>query len=632
MPTVNNSLGDPRELGGVQLRGPQDDRQREAGQPIDREQLSKWTELLNKYKAGKSRTDSRIISAENWWKLHNEHEEVFKQGTAQWSGFRSASGWLHNVIMNKHADAMDSEPVPTILPRERTDEQEAKLLTSIVPAIMEMCDFPQVYSDAMWQKIKYGTAVYRIAWDGQKLGGLGDISISTANLLNLYWEPGVTDIQQSKVFFDTELVDRDMLSAEYPDVSERQLSTGFTSARFQYDDSVSTDGKVMVIGVYYHKGGKLHYCKYCGDTVLTATENDPNFADTGIYDHGMYPFVFDTLFPIEGSPCGYGYVDVCCNPQTEIDLMRTAILRNAMAGTTPRAFVRADGSINEQEYLDLTKPVVHVSGNLGEDSIRIIPHSGLDGNYISVLQETINELRETTGNTEASTGTASSGITAASAIAALQEASGKSSRDFVRGTYRAYRKVVEFCIELIRQFYDVPRQFRIVGQFGIQGFVEYSNQNIVPQDQGQNFGVDMGYRLPTFDISIDAQKKSTYSTLTQNELALQFFQLGFFNPQLCDQALACIEIMEFTGKEKVQQMVSSNGTLYQQNQLLMQYAATLAMQHGDQAALQQIASMSGATVAGMPTGGLDKAKLEADDESSTTSNARRRTQESTQVD
>lgn len=107
--------------------------------------------------------------------------------------------------------------------------------------------------------------------------------------------------------------------------------------------------------------------------------------------------------------------------------MKTAFVKNAMAGATPRYFSRVDGNINEEELLDLSKAVVHVNGNVDEASLRVIDHSSLDGNYLTALQYTIQELRETSGNTETSTGSTSAGVTAASAIAALQEASGKAA-------------------------------------------------------------------------------------------------------------------------------------------------------------------------------------------------------------
>ena len=69
------------------------------------------------------------------------------------------------------------------------------------------------------------------------------------------------------------------------------------------------------------------------------------------------------------------------------------------------------------------------------------------------------------------------------------------------------------------------------------------------QDQGTAFGQDGGFRLPVFDIKVTAQKKNVYTKVSQNELALQFFQLGFFNPQMTDQTLMCLEMMDFDGKD-----------------------------------------------------------------------------------
>lgn len=546
---------------------------------IGAEQLKELTAILEKYKAGKSQTEQRILASEQWWKLRNSTEEQKATNIGSNGGFKSVSGWLHNVIVSKHADAIEAYPEPNILPREESDRAEAKVLSAIIPCVLEHNKFEATYSDVMWQKLKTGTGAYKVVWDSSKLGGLGDIGIERVNLLNIYWEPGVTDIQRSRYLFHTELCDKDILEQTYPELKDKLKGQTFVSTKFLYDDTVDTENKFTLIEVYYHKqiNGRqtVQYIKYVNDIVLYATEN-AEMAETGLYDHGKYPYVFDPLFPIEGSPCGYGYVDICRNPQTEIDLLKTSFVKNAMVGATPRYFKRQDGGVNEEEFLDLSKPLVNVNGNLGEDSLRQIEFRPLDSIYVNVLDRTIQELRETSGNTETSTGNISSGVTAASAIAALQEASGKGSRDSTQAAYRAYGEIVELCIELIRQFYDMPRQFRIVGQYGMEQFISYSNAGLQPQYQGTDFGTDMGYRLPVFDIKISAQKKNVYTKVTQNELALQFFDKGFFNPQLTDQALMCLDMMEFDGKDGIMQKIAQNGTMFQKLIQYMQLALTLA--------------------------------------------------------
>ena len=328
-----------------------------------------------------------------------------------------------------------------------------------------------------------------------------------------------------------------------------------------------------------------------------------SMAERGLYDHGKYPYFFDALYPIEGSPCGYGFVDLCRNPQTEIDLLKTAMVKNAMVGAIPRYFSRIDGNINEDEFLDVTNPVVHVNGNVDEATIRRIEHNSLDGMYINLLDNSINELRETSGNTEAATGSTPGAVTAASGIAALQEAAGKTSADSTQASYRVYSDQVDMIIELIRQFYDMPRKFRILGQYGMERYVTYTNQGIQPQYQGNDFGQDMGFRLPVFDVKVSAQKKNVYTKVAQNELALQFFQLGFFNPQMVDQSLMCLEMMDFDDKDIIMQKISQMGTMYQKLMQYMQMAFGMAQQlnpaMANQIAMDIMQMNGGAAPAGM---------------------------------
>ena len=558
--------------------------------PVNAQTLTELTRILQKYKAGKASIERRTVAAENWWKLRNQAEE--RKKTEGIGGFQAVSGWLHNVIVSKHADAIEAFPEPSILPREEGDKAEAGILSKIIPVILEQNEFEKTYSDGMWQKLKTGTGVYKVYWDADKLGGLGDIAIERVDLLNVFWEPGVRDIQDSRYFFHTSLEDNDELERQYPQLQGRLRGNAFMATKFVYDDSVPTDGKSTVIDVYYKKycGGKkvLHYCKYVGDTLLYSTENTAQSmagseemarALPGLYEHGLYPFVFDSLFPVEDSPCGYGFIDLCQNSQTQIDMMQTAFVKNTMLGATPRYFQRMDGAINEEEFLNLANPVIHVSGNLGEDSIRTVDYRPLSGNYLEMRTAIINELRETSGNTETSVGLINAGVTAASAIAALQEASGKGSRDATRASYRAYGQIISMCIELIRQFYDLPRQFRITGQLGIEKFVSYSNSGIKPQYQGMIGDTDLGMRLPVFDIKVIPQKKNSYTRLSQNELALQFYQLGFFAEGQADQALACMSMMEFEGKDELMQRLAYNGTMQRELAMYQQYALALTQKY-----------------------------------------------------
>ena len=152
-------------------------------------------------------------------------------------------------------------------------------------------------------------------------------------------------------------------------------------------------------------------------------------------------------------------------------------------------------------------------------------------------------------------------------------------------------------IERIRQFYDMPRQFRITGARGQENFIAYTNAKLVAQPLGTDFGMDMGYRLPAFDIDVRAQRETSYTKAAQNELAIQLFQLGVFNPQLADQSVMLLDMMDFKGKEELQQRVQQLGTMMNALQQISMIASQMAMQLGDQQSammIQQIAMRAGA--------------------------------------
>ena len=619
-------------------------------QPVGEERINQLNEILNRYKSGKANTEKRALENYKYYKLRQW--ELMRDGKDKKAQqVEPKSAWLFNAIANKHADAMDNFPSPNILPREENDKAEAKRLSSIVPVILDQCEFEQTYSDAWWDKIVTGTAVYGVFWDGNKLNGLGDIDIQRINLLNLYWEPGITDIQQSRYVFHVELADNESLLSQYPQLKDKLGGGSKTSAKYEYDESVDTTDKSQVVDCYYkvQKGNKtiLHYIKYVNSVVLFATENSDEYKETGWYEHGQYPFVFDTLFPNAGTPAGFGYIDIGRDAQNYIDRVGQAILKNTLIGATPRFFAPNNSNVNEEEYADLTKGIVHCNGQAGD--IQPIVTKGLDGAYINVLDGKINELKEVTGNRDISTGGTASGVTAASAIAAMQEAGSKLSRDASKAAYRAYKQLILLIIELIRQFYDVSRSFRITGENGDYQFETFSNENIRPQPQGEiandgtvmpEMGVDVLERIPLFDVEITAQKQSPYSKMSQNELALQLYQLGFFNPELADQALSCLDMMDFDRKDSVIQKISNNSQLLQALVNTQQQALALAQMvdedRGSNIAQEMAMGINGAMSEPVTRGNIqpnvaDKQALggEGISESNTTKKARQHTAEMT---
>ena len=532
--------------------------------PIGAEEVTRAEQILQKYKVGKAALDQRLVDNELWFRMGHwkNYQNPMMEGKPQ-----PSSGWLFNSIANKHADAMDNYPAPNVLPRAPDDEQTARVLSSVLPVVLEQADYEQVYSDTWWRKLKQGTGVKGVFWDPEQRGGVGEITVRPMNLLMLYWEPGVDDIQASPNFFSLSLEDTDQLTERWPQL-EGHSTSALEVPHYLHDGGLDTSGKSVVVDWYYKKRDAegrrvLHYCKFCNGVVLYASENDPEYAGRGFYDHGQYPFVFDPLFVEEDSPAGFGYIDVMKECQTAIDRMNHAMDENVLLSSKQRYVLSDAAGVNEEELADFSRDIVHVVGRLGDDSFRPLQTTGLQGNSLSYRNSRIEELKEISGNRDMTQGGTAGGVTAASAIAALQEAGSKLSRDMLKSAYRAFAKECYLIIDLMRQFYDEERIFRIIGETGRSEFVHFSGAALRAQALPGVGGVELGSREPVFDIVISAEKKSTFSRLSQNETAKECYQLGFFAPRNADAALAALEMMDFEGIEKVRQRVRQNGTLAQ---------------------------------------------------------------------
>ncbi len=618
---------------------------------IEEKDVHRAEGILEKYRQGKKNLERQIVENEQWWKL--QHWELIKNKDD--GSPKPTSAWLFNSIHNKHADMMDNIPEPVVLPRERSDEENAKVLSEVLPVVFKYNGFEKSYSENSWEKLKHGTAVYGVFWDSTKENGLGDVSIPVIDLLKIYWEPGVTDIQKSRNLFIIELVDSDLLDQQYPEHAGKFKGNSVDVAHYKYDEDIDTSDKTVVVDWYYKvaaPGGRqaLHYVKFAGGRVLYASQNDPAYRDRGYYDHGLYPVVFDVLFPEKGMPTGFGFVSICKNPQMYVDKLWANIMETSLINTKRRFFADKGLGINKQQFLDMKETLIEVEGPVTNETLREWESRDLPGIYPNILQMRVDEMKETSGNRDVNSGGTGGGVTAASAIAALQESGNKGSRDLISASYRSFVEVSSLVIELMRQFYTEARSFRITNKpmmpegqgmdpgmpggqpmagamprQGIPGggapmpqgpeyqFVEFDGRSIAEKQAGVGMGGEPLFCKPIFDLEIKAQKKSPWSVMSQNELVKELLAMGAFNPERAQEMLIAIDLMEFEGKEKVEDYVKQGQTLLNMLQQaqgqIMQYEQILAQLGILPGMPSAQGGAPGGSPGGAPTGGAPKSPI-----------------------
>lgn len=566
------------------------------------DKVSEVLQILHEYKDGKTTVDMKATENQEWWRLR--HWNVIQGKTeAGKAKVEVGSAWAVNSILNKHADFMDSFPKANVLAREADDEEEAQILSKILPAIEEHTDAEQVYNTAGYDFLIDGTAITSVLWDPMAHDGMGDIKKTNVDIHNVFWQPGIEDIQQSKYFFDVSVADVNDVKLQYPDIADRigGGKQGFIT-EYIHDDNINHQNDIEIINCYYKKLEMrpvlinidpqtvaqhlvpreiLHMAIIIGDQCVFCSEDNPEYQD-GFYKHGKYPYVFRKCFPVKDSPCGFGYLDIMKYPQRDIDKLDQAIMKNTMMKAKPRWWVKKNADINKEAFADWNEEIVEVgSGDLGS-AVQQMDVDTLPAIVETHLEAKIDELKEISGNRDFSQGSTASGVTAASAIAALQEAGSKLSRDINKAMYRGSREEYYLEIELIRQFYTEPRAFRIDDGSGRYEYMDYSNVNIAPQDITTPEGTR--HKKSIFDLEVSAEKQSPFSRASQNETAKELYQMGLFAPDNATSALVCLDMMEFEGKEKIKQQIQQNDTFMQQfqqmQQLIIQLSPEAAVQMG----------------------------------------------------
>ena len=580
---------------------------------VDKDKNKKITEgeaILQRYKNGKANLEDRIINEEKAWRLQMWQGETNNVTP-------SSSAYMWNAVVNKHADLMDNYPIPALLPREESDKEEAKMLTDIIPVVLERNDFEETYSNAAWYKLKHGTSCYGVFWDSTLENGMGDIAIKNIDLLRVFWDPTVSDIQKSPNLFICAAVDTDALKSQYPDKDITSNAQGLKE--YESEETIDRSNQSLVVDWYYkvNNGARdiVHYIKYTGGTVLYSSEEDATYGKRGLYDHGMYPLVIDTLYPEADSLVGYGVISVTKDAQMYIDALDSLMMEYAKKASTPRWFKKKDVGINEEEFADWKKPFITVAGDITEERFKQLTLNPMPGMHYNLLTRKVDELKETIGNRDVNTGGTGSGVTSGAAIATLQEAGNKTSRDAIKTSYRAYVKIIRMVIELMRQFYTTERTFRILGVNDAgqaeEQFVTYSNEHLASQPILNTNGEQMVdeaenpiARMPIFDIDVKAQKTNPYSKLSQNETASNLYQMGVFAPENAQSALMMLSMMDFEGKDEIVAKVSEGQTLLNQLQeMQMQYQQLLGFVARLRGGVAPGRQMGGAMPSNAPTGG-----------------------------
>ena len=492
---------------------------------------------------------------------------------------------IQSTVENIRADLMDEMPEAVIKPEDIGDEATAKIMTEIIAQNLEAIDYEAEYDLCTHDLLVDGWCVQESGWDSTLHNGIGGAFIRHVSNMNFMTDPYCADIQKGRAVFKFDRLPKDYFRQHYKKqyaFMQGDLET-VNDDHFKFSNPVEpreTDYYILLEAWFrFFENGRyrVHMVKLAGRQVL---ENSYLTKPDGYFAHGMYPFAVTPLFAQKGTPFGVGIVDMFKNAQKYSDKLDQILLVNSLIASKPKLLVQK-GLCDVDDLRDYAKSVHEVEG--APQAVAMWhdpPH--LPSHVMAHAQTIRQSIKDESGSNDFSRGNVSSGVTAASAITALQEMSSKRSRTEAKRLQLGFKQCVRMMLEVEREFDRFPRMVTITNG-GEPVRVTVTERFYRENTFGKSVPIE-------FNISIKTMRETRFTKLANNELMLQ--AVNIFG-QSADPVVI-FEGMEFEGKEVLLEKLRAaqgRGMLALQQQLAQAQASIEQLSGENQKYAELVANM-----------------------------------------
>mgnify|MGYP001225733663 CR=1 FL=1 len=447
---------------------------------------------------------------------------------------------IQSTVENVKAELMDRVPEAVIAPESPRDAEVARVIEAIVKQNHDADGYVKEYRKLVHDLLVGGYCVQEVGYDNSLNGGLGGAFIRHVDSRSILFDPLAADAQESRAVFKISLKTREYLNARFPEQAPFLSADAFGTPDAVEDEILRGDRKdAMLFIEYWWRGydaetdrSSVHMAQIAGNRVLTDSRD---VKPDGYFEHGLYPFVLTSLFVRKGSCLGLGFVDMFETQQRYADKLDQIVLKNALMASHNKLLVTESSGFDAEDLRDWSKEVHRGESLNGVTWFSTPPLPAYVIGYIESIRESI---KQESGANDFSRGMAAGGVTAASAISALQEMSNKRSRMIARMLHESFRDAVRLEIEVEREFNFFTRSVNVTVDKETR---EYTFESAMLMRRAPGNAL-----LPVeFYISVKAQQETRYTAMSQNELVLRMLQAGMMRPE------QAVELMTFEGKDQL---------------------------------------------------------------------------------
>lgn len=498
--------------------------------------------------------------------------------------FAPQSSSLLSCVDNVVADQIDNMPEAKMVPEREDTAQAAEEISDLVAYVLYHANWEEDYSVIVEDAAITGTGIAQVYWDDDMEDGDGMVNVSTVHPEDFYPDPAYENIQDGRGVFVASRVTLAWVMEHFPE-SGTYVRPDKSTLVDEYVDSVyedpSHDASTILLEFWYKRYDakkrkyRVHKAMLAGRALLYSTElafggPKKNEYAQGVYAHGEYPFVMFRYRRVFRRPFGTGLIHDYRTQQDAIDRCLMYIDNNARASSKQKTFIRRGSGVNPEDVADYTKEIIEFDGNDIRQVLQTVQAAPLNGQVYQIMNYLVDTMKQDCGQNQFTRGEGGLGVTAATAIQALQEAGSKITRMHTSHFKESFKSMVEQIMWVMSEYLSPDRKIRIVGGWDSTGnMVDRVIQLVAPSYEGDEL------KKPAYAVRVQVQKRNPLQIQVDNEFLTQC-------AQICAQAgqplppEAVIGLMEgYRTKSSVLKVVRENSIVQQQMQALQQQIAEL---------------------------------------------------------
>ena len=506
--------------------------------------------------------------------LHTKWRDMDKMYRGnQWKG--NVPSYKSTPVLNFTFSLVESiiprmtDTAPEILVLSRTGQSSAnfaKMLQSCHSHLWYYNRMQRKLTESIRMCMKYGTVIYKEFFDPDALDGAGEVRYSVVHPMNFFPDPRAYEIDMMEYCFTAFPRSLEYIVRRWPDKGHLVIPDN------DWKDTEQTEGADQpseedsaTLKEYWFRDGEGNMCcmYYAGHVVLEVMGGEYDETNEPVYRHNRFPFTRQVDYPADKEFWGIGEIEIVELLQRLINNFEAQIIDNTRLMANAQWVVNKiqSGLKEEDTWIFDSRP-----GNViwtSQGGVDRLPGVPIPRHIPDHMERLIFAMEQILGIHDVVQGRRPSGVRAASAIIALQEAANVRVRQKARHLEYALVDMADKATWLMLEFYDEPRKIRMAGQsepstldvraaLDLQimqmaeeaGMVQPGMRPEMMEEEQMDVLRDT-LKYPEFDIEVKVGPSVPYSQALVYEQAKEFYQLGIIDRK------AVLDITGFPNKEEI---------------------------------------------------------------------------------